>query len=193
MKKKWLLTAASIGLSAVLMIPLMGFSTAAPGQTKISPNQITLESGGWGVPGGIEHEPKDGIISGALGCQPDIHEFDKARQGEHIVFTASVKEFKTEQDAAGLKDDFTIYVEIRSNGQSVAEYPFEYHHNPITNVDVDPNTNRPFWVSPVNNLAVFPTGEYNYQFKAKDKNGHVLDVWVPKNHKFTIIDSSVTN
>ncbi|MFC3885595.1 hypothetical protein ACFOU2_19825 [Bacillus songklensis] len=69
----------------------------------------------------------------------------------------------------------------------------------------DPNTEKPFWVSALyfegdiqgeGRTAIdLPTGEYNYKFKAKenDKNGHVLDVWVPENHKFTIVNSAADN
>jgi hypothetical protein len=211
MKKKLFYSAAAIGLSTVLTIPLMGFSSVAPGPTKVKPNQITVESGGTSIPyktmgeQGLYHQPTDGIISGTAGCQPDIHEFDKSEKatnpytGEvepgHIVFTAGIKEIAdVEQANSFVEKGANIYVEITSNGQKVLELPFTTH-------EPDSNTNEPFWVSTVYlNGAVpggesdgrtsidLPTGEYNYQFKAKDKNGHVLDVWVPKNHKFTITE-----
>jgi hypothetical protein len=207
--KRWLYTVGFAGLIAILLIPLMGFSANAKGQTKIKPNQITLESGGVGVPlelaeelfPGLYHSPTDGIISGAygeVGCVPDIHEFSKSNPGEHIVFTAGVEEFANNEDAAAFLEDFTIYVEITSNGQKVVELPFFYHADPQSGEGVDPNTGKPFWVSalyfseayPGAKVIDLPTGEYNYKFKAKanGKNGHVLDVWVPKNHKFTIVD-----
>jgi hypothetical protein len=209
MKKKWFYSVAMIGLIAVLLIPLMGFSSTSKGQTKIKPNLITLKSGGIGVPldqvpAELYHQPLDGIISGAIGCQPDVHVFDKSNtamgpfgpETEHIVFTAGVAEIPKQKIAEAIADKFTIYVEITSNGQKVLELPFRLHQTP------DPNTGKPFWVSALyfegdiqgkGRTAVnLPTGEYSYKFKAKviNKNGPVLDVWVPKNHKFTIIDSS---
>jgi hypothetical protein len=209
MKKKLSYSAAVLGLTAVLAIPLMGFSAEAQGQSKIQPNQITLESGGTSIPIGtgpfstdIYHEPTDGIISGTQGCQPDLHEFDKSQttinpmtglvEPGHIVFTAGISEFGTDISKA---DDFDkgakIYVEITSNGQKVYEKALYRHPG------VDPNTHKPFYVTAVwldgKNAANLPTGEYNYQFKAKDENGHVLAVWAPKNHKFTITDSTATN
>ncbi|MBS4211297.1 MULTISPECIES: hypothetical protein [Neobacillus] len=209
MKKKWFYTVALAGLIA---IPLSGFSSDAKSKMKIMPNQITLESGGTSVPYSLipnfpsfYHQPMDGIISGALGCVPDKHEFNKSTPGEHIVFTAGIGEFSTEEQALALNDDFTIYVEITSNGQRVLELPFEYHRAP-DGTTVDPNTKKPFWVSalyfksikegPIERKGIdLPTGEYNYKFKVKvnGKNGHILDVWVPKNHKFTIIDATDTN
>lgn len=207
MKKKLFYSAAVVGLTTVLTIPLMGFSSTAPGQTKIKPNQITLESGGTSVPyslmgdPGFYHQPSDGILSGTEACQPDVHEFDKSKtainpQGEvepgHIVFTAGIKEItEVEQADKFVANGGNIYVEITSNGQKVLELPFTTH-------PADPNTNEPFWVSTLffggdidskgRKSVDLPTGEYNYQFKAKDKNGHVLDVWVPKNLKFTITE-----
>lgn len=204
MRKKWLL---SVTLAAGLFaIPSVGFSAQAK---VISPNQITLESGGTGAPldianeyfPGLYHEPTDGIIAGiggvGAGCVPDVHEFNKSIEGEHIVFTAGVSEFATHTDAAAFLNDFTIYVEITSNGEKVLELPFQYHADPVTGEGVDPNTGKPFWVSalyfkeayPGATVVDLPTGEYNYKFiaKANGKNGHVLDVWVPKDHKFTII------
>lgn len=201
--KKWIYSVLTAGLIAVILVPLMGFSPNAKGKPKISPNQITLQTGGVGVPlgeaneyfPGVYHQPTDGIIGGVagglgFGCVPDVHEFSKSVEGEHIVFTAAVKEFASNADVEALLDDFTIYVEITSNGQKVIELPFFYHGE-------DPNENKPFWVSalyfseayPGANVINLPTGEYNYKFKAKanEKNGHVLDVWVPKNHKFTIV------
>ncbi|NOU97413.1 hypothetical protein GC093_29905 [Paenibacillus sp. LMG 31456] len=210
MRKKVLFSAAAIGLIAALSIPLIGFGTTTA-YAKVKPNQVTLESGGVGVPIGIGpfdpkiyHEPTDGIISGALGCVPDTHEFDKSNTGigpggvehEHIVFTAGVTEISEQGEAVESKGDFTLYVEITSNGQKLIELPFRLHDTP------DPNTGKPFWVSALyfegnvqgdGRTAInLPTGEYNYKFKAKEigKNGHVLDVWVPKNHKFTIVDSA---
>jgi hypothetical protein len=196
MKKKLTYSAAVLGLTAVLSIPLMGFSSAAPGQTKVQPNQITLESGGTSVPKEApiyNGEPKDGIISGTAGCQPDLHEFDNSISGSHIVFTAGISEFGTDRNKAAAFETkgAKIYVEITSNGQKALEQALYLHP------DVDKNTNKPFWVTAVrlnvNDSATLPTGDYNYQFKAKDENGHVLAVWAPKNHKFTIIDNSVKN
>jgi hypothetical protein len=211
--KKWLYSALLAGLVAILLIPLMGFSANAKGKGKLMPNQITLQSGGVGVPlglaeelfPGLYHSPTDGIIGGVagglgLGCVPDVHEFSKSVEGEHIVFTAGVKEFETNDDAAALLEEFTIYVEITSNGHKVAELPFNYHADPATGDGVDPNTGKPFWVSALyftdpgypTNVIDLPTGEYEYKFKAKanskNNKGHVLDVWVPKNHKFTILN-----
>jgi hypothetical protein len=210
MRKKWLLSATlAVGLFA---IPSVGFSA----QAKISPNQITLESGGFGgllseaneyFPG-LYHLPIDGITAGnggiGFGCVPDVHEFNKSIEGgESIIFTAGVSELATNSDAVAFLNDFTIYVEITSNGEKVLELPFYYHGNPETGDGVDPNTGKPFWVSalyfneayPGATVVDLPTGEYNYKFiaKANGKNGHVLDVWVPKNHKFTIIDNGTNN
>lgn len=213
--KKWIYLAVTAGLIAMLLVPLMGFSANAKGKpepNKIMPNQITLRSGGIGVdfadpefldaPDYVKamyHQPVDGIISGQLGCVPDVHVFNKSVPGEHIVFTAGVKEFAKHADVVNFLDDFTIYVEITGNGQKILELPFYYHADPETGEGVDPNTNRPFWVSalyfadayPGATVINLPTGEYNYKFKAKanGKNGHVLGNWVPKNHKFTIVDS----
>jgi hypothetical protein len=208
MKKKLTYSAAVLGLTAVLTIPLMGFSAEAQGQSKIQPNQITLQSGGTSIPIGIGpfstaayHEPTDGIISAAAGCQPDLHEFDKnaiaygpnGAEPAHIVFTAGISEFGTGRDKAEAFDEkgAKIDVEITSNGQKVMEQPLYLHPG------VDPNTNKPFWVAAVwlkgDKPANLPDGDYNYQFKAKDKNGHVLAVWAPKNHKFTITDSTENN
>jgi hypothetical protein len=206
MRKKWI-------ISVILAVGLFGIPSAvfgAQGNGKISPNQITLESGGVGVPldwaneyfPGLYHQPTDGIIAGnggiGAGCVPDVHEFNKSTEGEHIVFTAGVSEFATHADAAALLNEFTIYVEITGNGQKILELPFYYHADPVTGDGVDPNTGKPFWVSalyfkeayPGATVVDLPTGEYNYKFKAKanGKNGHVLDVWVPKNHKFTIVN-----
>ncbi|MDP4128366.1 MAG: hypothetical protein Q8912_15725 [Bacillota bacterium] len=205
MKKKLSYSAAVLGLTAVLAIPLMGFSAEAQGQSKIQPNQITLESGGTSVPKVApiyNGEPKDGIISGQVACQPDLHEFDKGIDGSHIVFTAGIKEVTSQAEAANfVKSGSQIYVEITSNGQKVVELPFSLHERPndngvLTESD-DPNTGLPFFVSAVHlngdNPVNLPTGEYNYQFKAKDQNGHVLAVWAPKNHKFTITDSKASN
>lgn len=204
--KKWMYSVLTAGLIAILLIPLMGFSANAKGKKAIMPNQITLQSGGIGVPfemvgdlyPGVYHQPADGIISGELGCVPDVHEFNKSVPGEHIVFTAGVKEFATNDDAAALLDEFTIYVEITGNGQKIMELPFYYHADPETGEGVDPNTGKPFWVSalyfseayPGATVIDLPTGEYNYKFKAKanGKNGKVLGNWVPKNHKFTIVE-----
>jgi hypothetical protein len=202
MKKKLTYSAAVLGLTAVLSIPLMGFSAEAQGQNKIQPNQITLESGGTSVSKVApiyNGEPKDGIISGQVACQPDLHEFDKGIDGSHIVFTAGIKEITTSAEAVNFVNSGSkIYVEITSNGQKVAELPFSLHEMPVNGVvkEVDdPNTNKPFFVSAIflNGNANLPTGEYNYQFKAKDENGHVLAVWAPKNHKFTITDSKAIN
>ncbi|MBM7652514.1 hypothetical protein [Neobacillus cucumis] len=207
MKKKWLYSAALTGALVVGSIPLMGFSSVSAAQGKIQPNQITLESGGTSVPykqmgDSPYHAPVDGIISGTQGCQPDLHEFDKSIAGSHIVFTAGIKEVLTKEDAANFENSGAqIFVEIKSNGQTVKELPFELHAMPdngeLKEVD-DPNTGLPFWVSAVylngsRNFVDLPTGDYNYQFKVKDEKGRVLDVWTPKNHKFTIIDSSQTN
>jgi hypothetical protein len=204
MKKKWLYSAALTGALVVGSIPLMGFSSVSAAQGKIQPNQITLQSGGTSVPKVApiyKGEPQDGIISGAAGCQPDLHEFDKSTVGEHIVFTAGIKEVTTSAQAVDfVNSGAKIYVEIKSNGQTVRELPFELHAMPVKGevkeVD-DPNTGLPFFVTAVNlngdNAVELPTGDYNYQFKAKDEKGRVLDVWAPKNHKFTIIDSAQTN
>lgn len=206
MKKKLSYSAAVLGITAVLAIPLMGFSSAAPGQTKVQPNDITLESGGTSVPykqmdNSLYHQPLDGIISGTQGCQPDLHEFDKSIPGSHIVFTAGIKEITTSTQAVNFVNSGSkIYVDITSNGQKIAELPFSLHEMQVNGVvkEVDdPNTGNPFWVSAVflngNNATNLPTGDYNYQFKAKDANGHVLAVWAPKNHKFTITDSTANN
>jgi hypothetical protein len=197
MRKKWLLSVTvAVGLLAV---PSIGFG--APAKEKISPNQITLESGGIGSP--LWHKPTDGIISGAAGCVPDIHVFSKGKvptvtgEPDHIVFTAGVKEIATLTDAKKYKADqegslFTIYVEITSNGQKLIELPLHYHKGP-GGINEDPVTHKPFWVNALFPGAIdLPTGDYNYSFKAKandeNGNGHVLGTWVPKNHKFTIVD-----
>lgn len=204
MKKKLSYSAAVLGITAVLAIPLMGFSSEAQGQSEIQPNQITLVSGGTSVPKVApiyKGEPKDGIISGTAGCQPDLHEFDKSITGSHIVFTAGIKEITSSKEAINFVNSGSkIYVDITSNGQKVAELPFSLHEMQVNGVvkEVDdPNTGNPFWVSAVflngNNATNLPTGDYNYQFKAKDANGHVLAVWAPKNHKFTITDSTANN
>jgi hypothetical protein len=209
MKKKLTYSAAVLGLTAVLAIPLMGFSSEAQGQSKIQPNQITLQSGGTSIPFGIEpfntaayHEPTDGILSAAAGCQPDLHVFGKndiahAPNGDvepnHIVFTAGISQFGTDRTKAEAFDasNAKIYVEITSNGQKVLEQALDLHPG------VDTNTNKPFYVTAVwlkgEKSANLPDGDYNYQFKAKDENGHVLAVWAPKNHKFTITDSTSSN
>jgi hypothetical protein len=205
MKKKLAYSAAVLGLTAVLSIPLMGFSAEAQGQSKIQPNQITLVSGGTSVPyfvdPTIHYQPLDGIISAAAGCQPDVHEFDKnaiangpnGAEPAHIVFTAGISEFGTDRDKAVAfgENGASIDVEITSNGQKVLEQALSLHSG------VDPNTNKPFWVTAVwlggDKSAHLPDGDYNYQFKAKDGKGHVLAVWAPKNHKFTITESSVNN
>lgn len=204
MKKKLSYSAAVLGLTAVLAIPLMGFSSETQGQDKIQPNQITLVSGGTSVDYGdgssAYHQPLDGIISAAAGCQPDIHEFDKnaiaygpnGAEPAHIVFTAGISQFGTDTSKA---DDFDkgakIYVEVTSNGQKVYEKALYRHPG------VDPNNHKPFWVTAVwlngDKSAHLPDGDYNYQFKAKDENGHVLAVWAPKNHKFTITESTANN
>ena len=212
MKKKWFKSAALVGLIAVLSIPLMGFSSHEKEKEK-ERLDIELRSGGIGVPfgqlppdvpAGLYHQPKDGIISGAIGCQPDVHVFDKSNVGmgpfgpetEHIVFTAGIKEISTQKKAEQLeKDGVTIYVEISSNRHKILTLPFHLHETP------DPNTNKPFWVStlyfegditgPGRTAVDLPTGEYSYKFKAKDKKGRVVDEWEPKNHKFTIVKSAV--
>ncbi|PLR96493.1 hypothetical protein [Bacillus sp. T33-2] len=214
--KKRLYSALLAGLAAVLLFSLMGFSTQAKGKHSFNLNLINLESGGIGVPlgmaneqfPGLYHQPTDGIIAGnggiGFGCVPDVHEFNKSTAGEHIVFTAGVKEFATHAAAAKFLDYFSIYVEIRSNGKKVLELPFQYHVNHETGeVAVDPNTGKPFWVSalyfknayPGATVIDLPTGEYNYKFKAiskgikgHGKKGYVLDVWAPKNNKFTIVE-----
>jgi len=196
MKKKWLFHSL---LAGMLTIPLMGFSSPdAPGQTKMKPNEITLESGGTSV---LNAKSEDGIISGGLGCVPDIHEFSKSTPGEHIVFTAGISELEDREEALALNDQFTIYVEIISNGGKNIELPFNYHIGP-DGKDIDPNTGKPFWVSaiffdaekahPGSTVIDLPTGDYKYQFKVKENSknnkGHVLDVWAPKNNTFTIVE-----
>lgn len=196
----------------MLLIPLMGFSSAGNRHSEKEKEDIELRSGGIGVPmsalppeaAGLYHEPKDGIISGAIGCQPDIHVFSKSNIGtldgqqtaEHIVFTAGIKGISTptdanQFDASGSK----IYVQITSNHKKVLEQVFYQH--PF----VDPNTQKPFWVStiylkgdvpggagPGRSAIDLPTGDYSYKFVAKDKKGHVVDVWEPENHEFTITE-----
>ncbi|PLT33916.1 hypothetical protein [Bacillus sp. V5-8f] len=115
--KKWLYSVVMAGLIAVLLIPLMGFSSHEKDKQNphYKPDEITLESGGLGVPYGVDptiyREPKDGIISGAAGCEPDLHEFNKNTPGpgEHIVFPAGVKALTTHEKAAPLLDKF-IYM-----------------------------------------------------------------------------------
>ncbi|MBP1934844.1 hypothetical protein [Ammoniphilus resinae] len=207
MQKKWLLHSL---LAGIMTIPLMGFSspTNTPGETKIEFNQLTLESGGTSVPyksmeapPPILHHPEDGIISGAAGCLPDVHVFNKKIKDEHIVFTAGITQLDTREKALALNDKLTISVEISSGGNKILELPFEYHMDP-EGKDIDPNTNKPFWVStlyfnvegahPGANVLNLPTGEYEYQFKVKNnEKGHVLDVWVPDNNKFTLVDEEV--
>ncbi|WP_423800611.1 hypothetical protein [Neobacillus sp. SAB-20_R2A] len=185
MKKKWLLSA---GLSAALLIPLAGFSSNAEGQAKIMPNQVTFVNGGF-FPGGV---PKDGIISGGLGCVMDIHEFDKGLPvmdeegnptglvGDTIVFLKGIK-----SNTAFSPDQVSVYVEVSSNGQKVLELP-------MIQEGADYKDGNPLWVGAIRLFETdLPTGTYNYQFKVKEngKNGKVLDVWVPKNHKFTVTDS----
>jgi hypothetical protein len=185
--KRWFYTLGLAGLIAVLLIPLMGFSSNAEGQKILKPNQIMLESGGIGVPG--FEKPRDGIISGTAGCVPDLHEYDKTAEFGHIVFSAGVKKMRN-QEQAEKNPELKIFVEISSEGKIVGEFPFVLHETP------DPNTEKPFWVSAIYfeeaytgaNVIDLPTGDYNYKFIAKDKNDKVLDVWVPKNHKFTITD-----
>ncbi|MBP1934843.1 hypothetical protein [Ammoniphilus resinae] len=206
MRKKWLLHSL---LAGMMTIPLMGFSSPdAPGQTKMKPNEITLESGGTSVPFTLMedpppffHQPEDGIISGGLGCVPDIHEFSKSTPGEHIVFTAGISELEDREEALALNDQFTIYVEIISNGGKNVELPFNYHIGP-DGKDMDPNTGKPFWVSavffdaedahPGSAVIDLPTGDYKYQFKVKENSknnkGHVLDVWAPENNTITIVE-----
>jgi hypothetical protein len=205
MKKKWFYSATLVGLIAVLLIPLMGFSRAGDrhDENEKARQHVELRSGGLGVPmnqlppdlAGLYHEPKDGIISGAIGCQPDIHVFSKSNVGqgpfgpepEHIVFSAGIKEISTQAkankfDASGSK----IYVQITSDRHIVLEQAFHQHET------LDPNTQKPFWVSAVYlggpAAANLPTGEYSYKFIAKDKYGHVIDVWQPEKHKITITE-----
>src|SRR4051794_20238647 len=134
MKKKWLYSAVLTGALVVGSIPLMGFSSVSAAQGKIQPNQITLESGGTSVSKAApiyKGEPKDGIISGTAGCQPDLHEFDNSISGSHIVFTAGIEEVKNPTDAVNfVNSGAKIYVEITSNGQKVTEVPFDLHAMP---------------------------------------------------------------
>jgi hypothetical protein len=208
MKKKLTYSAAVLGLTAVLTIPLMGFSSEGQGHSKFKPNQITLVSGGTSVPytqmGDTSpyHQPKDGIISAAAGCQPDLHVFGKndiahapsgAEEPNHIVFTAGIKQFGTHRekaeafDASGAK----VYVEITSDGNKVLEQPLYLHPG------VDPNTQKPFYVTAVwlggTEDAKLATGEYNYLFEAKDQKGKVLDKWAPEDSEFIITDSTANN
>lgn len=178
MRKKWLLSVTvAVGLLAA---PSVGFGAPAKA---ISPNQFTLENSG----------STDGIIQGGF-CIPDVHVYSKSEfaDGKIILFSAGVKESAvmdlTDPEAAykALLDyskSFTIYVEIKSNGQGILELPLSPH-------GVDPKSGKPFWLTPLFNDL--PTGDYNYSFKAKANdtkgNGHVLGTWVPKNHKFTIVD-----
>jgi hypothetical protein len=92
---------------------------------------------------------------------------------------------------------FQIYVEVSSDGDVLYEQEFVRHPTD------DPNTSKPFWVSAFHlggdipgegrSAVDFAPGEYTYKFVAKNKNGQSIDVWVPKNDKFTIIDGSQNN
>jgi hypothetical protein len=176
-KKRWFWSLGLAGLIGLLMLPLMGFSS-------IKPNEVTLVKGGF-FPGGV---PEDGIISGGLGCMPDVHEFDKGLPaeveglfGDTIVFITGVKSSSTSFST----DAVSVYVEINSNGQKVMELP-------LFQEGADYDNGNPLWVGAIRLFETnLPTGTYNYQFKVKEagKNGHVLDVWVPKNHKFTVTDT----
>jgi hypothetical protein len=213
MKKKLLYSASVVGLSAALLIPLMGFSSNANDKGKVNSGNFALESGGIGVPIGVGpfdpdtyHKPTDGIISGAVGCVPDVHTFNKQNTGigpdgsiepEHIVFTAGVTEISDQKRAGKFAVKYTIYVEISSGDQVIKELPFALHATP------DPNTEKPFWVSAVyfagdiqgegRTALDLQPGDYTYKFKAKDKNGNDLDTWIPENHTFTITDQPVNN
>lgn len=182
MRKRWLWSLGLSGIIALLLLPLMGFSYQKEREHH-EKQHLKLVSGGL-FPGGV---PKDGIISGGLGCVPDIHQFDKGQEGgETIVFIAGISSPKS-FDTSKVK----VYVTVYSHEQKVATVQMMHSDGPEEPM-FDYRNGNPLWIGPIHLTGTedLPTGKYSYKFKAVDNRGEDVAEWEPKNNKFTVVDSS---